>query len=144
MVLDAGIVFSRRIYLIATMAAVALAVNAASNLGLVPRLGFMGASCSLLISMSVFSIGIGLISNRLFPIRVDWWRLALGSTIFGVAIVAGAQIGVQVTVGAIALKLAVVSVVGAGFYRGVLNVDEQRSMLVAVNRLVSRIRRSVV
>lgn len=144
MVLDAGIVFSRRIYLIATMAAVALAVNAASNLGLVPRLGFMGASCSLLISMSVFSIGIGLISNRLFPIRVDWWRLALGSTIFGVAIVAGAQIGVQVTVGAIALKLAVVSMVGAGFYRGVLNVDEQRSMLVSVNRLVSRIRRLAV
>jgi O-antigen/teichoic acid export membrane protein len=68
--LDSGIIFSRRIHLTAIMAGVALAVNAASNFVMIPRLGFIGAGWSLLISMSVFSIGIALVSNKLFPVWV--------------------------------------------------------------------------
>ena len=140
-VLDAGIIFSRRIYLTATMAAIALAANAASNIVLVPRLGFMGAGHSLLISMAVFSIGIGLISNRLFPILVEWKRVALGGVFFGAALLAGAAIGVQVTVSAVMLKLAVVGAVTVGFYRLVLDPAEQRSVAETLAGLIFRVRR---
>lgn len=140
-VLDAGIIFSRRIYLTATMAAIALAANAASNIVLVPRLGFMGAGCSLLISMSVFSIGIGLVSNRLFPILVEWKRVALGGALFGAALLAGAAIGTGISVGAVALKLAVVAAVSVGFYRLVLDPSERRSAAETAAGLISRVRR---
>ena len=140
-VLDAGIIFSRRIYLTATMAAIALAANAASNIVLVPRLGFMGAGCSLLVSMSVFSIGIGLVSNRLFPILVEWKRVALGGALFGAALLAGAAIGTEISVGAVALKFAVVAAVSVGFYRLVLDPSERRSAAETANGLISRVRR---
>ncbi len=140
-VLDAGIIFSRRIYLTATMAAVALAANAASNIVLVPRLGFIGAGCSLLISMSVFSIGIGLVSNRLFPVLVEWRRVALAAMLFVAALLAGAAIGVQVTIAAVLLKLAVIAAVALAFYRIVLGRDERRSAGETLNGMVSRLRR---
>lgn len=140
-ILDAGIIFSRRVYLTTTLAAIALAANAACNLALVPSLGFMGAGCSLIISMSVFSLGIGLVSNRLFPVLVEWRRVGLSGAFFGAALLIGSQIGAQVTVGAVALKLAVVAAVGTSFYRVVLDVDEQRSAAAAVNGLVLRMRR---
>jgi O-antigen/teichoic acid export membrane protein len=140
-VLDAGIIFSRQIYLTATMAAVALAANAASNILLVPRLGFIGAGCSLLISMSVFSIGIGLVANRLFPVVVEWKRVALGVGLFGAALLAGAAIGVKVTFGAVALKSTVVAAVAFGFYRVVLDRSERHSATESVAGLISRVRR---
>lgn len=139
--LDAGIIFSRRLYLTAAMSTVALAVNAASNLVLVPRLGFMGAGYSLLISMSVFSIGLGLVSNRLFPVVVEWRRVALGAALFGVALLAGAAIGAKISLGAALLKLAVVATAFVCYYRLVLDPSERRSVVETTAGLISRLRR---
>lgn len=138
---DAGIMFSRRLHFTAAMSAVALAANAASNIVLVPRLGFLGAGCSLLISMSVFSIGIGLVSNRLFPVLVEWKRVVLSGALFGAGLLAGAEIGVEISVGAIALKFAVVAAVSVSFYSLVLDPSERRSAAQTANGLISRVRR---
>jgi len=140
-VLDAGIIFSRRIYLTATIAAIALAANAASNTVLVPRFGFMGAGCSLLFSMLVFSIGIGLVSNRLFPILVEWKKVTLGGALFGVALLAGATIGAEVSVHSFIMKLAVLVGMAAGLYGFMLDESERQYLVERLSLVFSRVRR---
>lgn len=140
-VLDAGIIFSRRIYLTATIAAISLAANAASNTVLVPRLGFMGAGCSLLLSMLVFSIGIGLVSNRLFPILVEWKKVTLGGALFGVALLAGATIGTEVSVHSFIMKLAVLVGMAAGLYGFMLDESERQYLVERLSLVFSRVRR---
>ena len=132
-IVDAGIIFSRRIYLTTLVAFVALAVNWVSNFLLLPRIGVIGAGISLLLSMTVFMAGIFTISNRLFAINIELSRICalVGLAVGG--LLAGLEIPASMTAWTVGLKFALVTIIAWACHRFVLN-DKERAVMGGVAR----------
>jgi O-antigen/teichoic acid export membrane protein len=58
------------------VAAAALTVSLAANLYLVPRHGYMGAAAAMLIANATLSGAMFLRSQRVFPVKYPWRRIA--------------------------------------------------------------------
>ena len=141
-VLDAGIIISRRIHLLALMSGAALVSNIVFNYVLIPRLGFMGAGYSLVLSMLVYSVGVGRISGRIFPINIEWRRLVLISTFSSVGAAAAFMLPASDPVVGVALKLLILSSLSWAFFIFVLRSDERHYVVESCHKVARRFRRA--
>lgn len=105
-------------------------VNIVSNLYLLPRMGFEGAAWATLISYLAMALSIYVISNRIYPIHIEWRRIAI--TLFSL-------ITLMVTVHYASPSLFVKILIAAASvilsYRFLLTLDEKQPVLQALRRL---------
>ena len=139
-VLDAGITFSRRIYLLALMSGAALATNSILNWVLIPHFGIMGPGYSIVLSMLVYSVGVGRISGRILPINIEWRRLALISTFASVAAAAAFMLPASNPVVGVASKLLILGSLLWAFFTLALRSDERQSAVDSWHKVASRFR----
>ncbi|HWA24542.1 MAG TPA: oligosaccharide flippase family protein [Lacunisphaera sp.] len=133
---DTGIVYARRSEYSAGLFVGAVAVNWLLNVWLLPRLGFIGAGVSLVLSMGALVTAIYFVSNRLWKIPMESRRLALSAVIFLVVLVTGTQIRLPGLPATIGIKATLVLLAGIAFYRLVLTPEEKNWL----GRLGSQVR----
>ena len=141
-VLDAGITFSRRIHLLALMSGAALTSNCLFNWVLIPHFGFMGPGYSIVLSMLVYSMGVGRISGRIFPINIEWRRLVLISTFSSVGAAAALILPASDPVMGVASKLLILGSLLWAFFTLALRSDERQSVVDSCHKVASRFRRA--
>ena len=141
-VLDAGITFSRRIHLLALMSGAALTSNCLFNWVLIPHFGFMGPGYSIVLSMLVYSMGVGRISGRIFPINIEWRRLVLISTFSSVGAAAALILPASDPVVGVASKLLILGSLLWAFFTLALRSDERQSVVDSCHKVASRFRRA--
>ena len=108
-------------------------VNILSNLILLPILGMQGAAWATLISYFAMAISIYVISNRIYPIKIEWHRISL-TFIFLIAL----MITIYLTAPTLLLRilLAFLSVIFA--YRFLLTSEERKPIDQLFIKLIKR------
>lgn len=134
-IVDAGIIYSRKVYYTTVMSALALGVNWGSNMLLIPRLGIIGAGLSLVASMIVFATGVFVISNRLFAIRTETWRIGRIAIIIIAALAIGWQIPAAPAAIVIGGKLLLLAATVTAIYLLVLDSNERGTLRQVTGRL---------
>jgi O-antigen/teichoic acid export membrane protein len=76
-ILDFGIYYYKKIYYYIIISALAIGINVVLNYVLIPIFGYMGAACVTLITYVFTSLTIYLVSNKLFPMKIEWRRVLL-------------------------------------------------------------------
>ena len=83
-------------------------LNVVLNVALIPVLGIIGAAWATLASYSFFAAATYLFARRIYPMRIDWPRLALMGALAGVAVLVSRAVapGSSIATGAVHLVLA--------------------------------------
>jgi len=74
-ILDFGIYFYKKVYYYIIISVLAISVNVGLNYWLIPHFGYMGAAFVTLFTYMFTSASIYLISNRLFVMKIEWYRV---------------------------------------------------------------------
>ncbi|NUP71838.1 MAG: oligosaccharide flippase family protein [Gemmatimonadaceae bacterium] len=110
-IVDAGIIFERKVHFHLVNFAVALALNVALNFLLIPRLGIVGAGLATLLTYAVVTIVAGALSVRLYRVPWELGRitmcvlLAVGALLAAAFLPIGTPVGVAIKVGLLAVVL---------------------------------------
>lgn len=123
--IDTGIIYQRRIMYLVMISACALLVNWVCNFLLLPRVGFVGAGISLLVSMTALVGGIYVVSNRLLPIAIEGRRIAVSGMIAVIAIALGASISASSMLATITMKVSLLLSVILMLYCFVISREEK-------------------
>jgi O-antigen/teichoic acid export membrane protein len=76
LILPVGINLERKTKYLAAIVGVGAVVNLGLNYLLIPRYGMMGAAVATLIAYLLLPVGSYFVSNRYYPIRYEWRRIA--------------------------------------------------------------------
>ena len=127
-IIDSGIIFSRKVSYQAVMFAGGVVLNIVLNLVLIPRWGYAGAAWAALVSYAAVAAAAFVVSNRLYPVAVEWNRLgkvavsAVAALVVGIALATGSS---AFTVG---VRLSLLLGLAGFWYLSVLS-DRERSRL---------------
>jgi O-antigen/teichoic acid export membrane protein len=98
-VLSIGPKITKNTKLLAMAVSVAAVINVALNLLLIPRVGIMGSAIATFIGYWALTIAAYAVGNRLFPISLDWRRLAMAVLAAGIVLIVAVEIPDYVSVG---------------------------------------------
>ncbi len=87
--LNVGLILQKRTPLMASLVAVSAAINIALNIVLIPRIGLTGAAWATLLSYLLLVVCLGILNQRILPLRPDFalmaWSVAAASVAFALA-----------------------------------------------------------
>lgn len=137
-ILTPGFYITKKTHYMIIFTGSAAASNIAANYILLPAMqSIWGAAWATLISYFVMAFSIYLVSNRIYPIPIEWGRLAKIA-----ALVAASMIFFYYQSPGFLVKLATLLAVALAGYRGVLNAAERSQVGKVLRILIARFKRS--
>lgn len=122
---DTGIIYARRSLYTALLFLGTLGVNWGLNLFLLPRIGFIGAGVSQVVSMVVLVSAVYFVSNRLLPVPIEIGRVSICLVIFLTTLLVGYFLNVPGFLWPVFLKTSLFLASLSAFYYFVLNENEK-------------------